>query len=65
MANSQPSGAESGALGAPETLADPDLRAVVEGWPELPEAVRAGIVAMVQAATETGCTEAQASAKRE
>ena len=44
---------------------DPDLRAVVTAWPELPEAIRVGIVAMVQAATETGCTEAQPSAKRE
>ena len=30
----------------------PDLRAVAEAWPRLPEAVRAGIVAMVQAAAE-------------
>ena len=29
---------------------DPDLAAVVEAWSELPEAVRAGIVAMVKAA---------------
>jgi hypothetical protein len=28
----------------------PDLRAVIEAWPDLPEAVRAGIVAMVRAA---------------
>jgi hypothetical protein len=28
----------------------PDLAAVVEAWPLLPEAVRAGIVAMVEAA---------------
>jgi hypothetical protein len=30
---------------------DPDLAAVVAAWPELPEVVRAGIVAMVMAAT--------------
>ena len=30
-----------------------DLRAVVEAWPELPEAVRAGIAAMVKAASCT------------
>jgi hypothetical protein len=29
---------------------DPDLAAVVDAWDRLPEAVRAGIVAMVQAA---------------
>jgi len=28
---------------------DPDLAAVVEAWPELPEAIRTGIVAMVKA----------------
>jgi hypothetical protein len=29
---------------------DPELAAVVATWPELPEAIRAGIVAMVKAA---------------
>jgi hypothetical protein len=29
---------------------DPDLAAVVEAWPDLPEALKAGIVAMVKAA---------------
>jgi hypothetical protein len=29
---------------------DPDLTAVVDAWPELPEAIRAGILAMVKAA---------------
>ena len=29
---------------------DPDLAVVVEAWPTLPEAVRAGILAMVKAA---------------
>jgi hypothetical protein len=29
---------------------DPDLAAVVEAWPELPEVLKAGIVAMVKAA---------------
>jgi hypothetical protein len=28
---------------------DPDLDAVVEAWPSLPDAIRAGIVAMVRA----------------
>ena len=31
----------------------PDLAVVVAAWPELPEAVRAGIVAMVKAASAT------------
>ena len=29
---------------------DPDLAAVVDAWPELPEAIKASIVAMVKAA---------------
>jgi hypothetical protein len=43
----------------PENSADqggeitPDLAAVVAAWPELPEALRAGIVAMVSAARRT------------
>jgi hypothetical protein len=32
--------------------ADPDLAAVVDAWPDLPEAIRAGIVAMVKAASK-------------
>jgi hypothetical protein len=31
---------------------DPELAAVVDAWDRLPEAVRAGIVAMVRAATQ-------------
>ena len=30
---------------------DPDLAAIVAAWSELPEAIRAGIVAMVKAAS--------------
>jgi hypothetical protein len=29
---------------------DPELAAVAEAWPELPEAIKAGILAMVEAA---------------
>jgi hypothetical protein len=29
---------------------DPDLSAIIDAWPALPEAVKAGIVAMVKAA---------------
>ena len=35
-----------------ETKTDPDLACLVEGWPALPEALRAGIVAMVNAASK-------------
>ncbi len=42
-------GTTSGTKPAP---IDPDLAAVVKAWPELPEAVKAGIVAMVKAASE-------------
>ncbi len=33
---------------------DPELAAVIEAWPSIPEAVRAGIVAMVKAAAKGG-----------
>ena len=36
----------------PEALRDPDLAIIVHRWDSLPEAVRAGIVAMVEAVTE-------------
>lgn len=45
-------GAESGALGAHaevEARIDASLVAVIQAWPRLPEAIRAGILAMVQA----------------
>jgi hypothetical protein len=43
-------GAKSGAL-TPETLViDPGLAALIDAWPALPEAIRAGILAMVRAA---------------
>jgi hypothetical protein len=44
--NPAPGGAKSGALAA----FDPDLAALVETWPRLPEPIRAGILAMVRAA---------------
>jgi hypothetical protein len=33
---------------------DPDLAAIVAAWSELPEAIRAGIMAMVRAASGSG-----------
>ena len=44
------SGAECGALGAREAQFDPELAAVVDAWPALPEPVKAGILAMVHGA---------------
>jgi hypothetical protein len=47
-------GTESGTLGDDSASnrqpADPDLADVVNAWPSLPEALKAGIVAMVKAA---------------
>ena len=45
---SDQSGTESGALGAQEAPLDPELAAVVDAWPALPEAIKAGILAMVE-----------------
>ena len=48
-------GAAVGAAANAETAAiDPGLQAVVAAWPGLPEALRSGIVAMVQAAGQKG-----------
>ena len=44
------SAAESGAVVADSPTSDPDLARVVEAWADLPESLRAGIVAMVGAA---------------
>jgi hypothetical protein len=34
---------------------DPNLAAVIDAWDRLPEAVRAGIVAIVEAASNSRC----------
>lgn len=44
------SGAESGALGALDGPFDADLATVIEAWPGLPDAIKAGILAMIGAA---------------
>jgi len=51
MAISDQGGAESGAPGAQLAPIDPELAAVVAAWADLPDAVRTGILAMVQAST--------------
>ena len=38
--------------GVVATTDDPDLAAIVAAWPELPEVIRAGILAMVRAASK-------------
>ena len=45
-------GAKSGALAASDAETAADLRAVVEAWPTLSNALRAGIVAIVRSAGE-------------
>jgi hypothetical protein len=42
-------GAESGALGTQGGVLDPELRAIVDAWPALPEPIKAGILAMIRA----------------
>jgi hypothetical protein len=42
--------AKSGALQAQKVPFDPDLAPVVEAWPKLPIAIKAGILAMVRVA---------------
>jgi hypothetical protein len=47
------SGAECGALEARDAPSDLDLAAVVDAWPALPDAIKAGILAMIRAACES------------
>jgi hypothetical protein len=48
--NPAPGGAKSGAPSPENAAIDPALAALIEAWPTLPEPIRAGILAMVQAA---------------
>ena len=50
-AHSSERAAQGAALGADLLLVDSDLQAIVDAWPALPEAVRAGILAMIGAVT--------------
>jgi len=43
-------GADSGAPTPSNTIIDPALAALIDAWPTLPDAIRAGILAMVRAA---------------
>jgi hypothetical protein len=46
---SQTSGAKSGALSAKSAPIDTELQNLIDAWATLPEAIRAGILAMVRA----------------
>jgi hypothetical protein len=46
-------GAESGALGTIPVKIDSELSKLMDAWPMLPDAIKAGILAMVQAASQT------------
>jgi hypothetical protein len=48
--NPAPGGAKSGALDPEKPAIDPALAAIIDAWPRLPDALRAGILAMVRAA---------------
>jgi hypothetical protein len=48
--NPAPGGAKNGALTPTNPNIDPALAALIDAWPTLPEAIRAGILAMVRAA---------------
>jgi hypothetical protein len=43
------SGAESGAVGAQSGASEPDLQQIIDAWHDLPDAVRASILAMINA----------------
>jgi hypothetical protein len=42
----------SSPLATSESPIDPDLAAIIQRWPDLPEAIKAGIVALVRAVDE-------------
>jgi len=50
IAPSETGGAESGAQPAPKAISDPALADLIDAWADLPEPVRRGILAMVEAA---------------
>jgi len=45
-----PQAAQKAALTAENPPSDPHLAALIDAWPTLPDAIRAGILAMVRAA---------------
>ena len=51
IAHSETGGAKSGAPTAPKAVSNPELTAVIDAWADLPEPVRRGVLAMVEAVT--------------
>ncbi len=51
---SEGAGADAGAVETKNAHGDPDLQAVVTAWPDLPDEVKADIVAMVKGAGVEG-----------
>ena len=45
-------GADAGAVETKPAQFSPDLQDIIDAWPALPEAIRAGILAMVKAASD-------------
>lgn len=52
-ADSNVSGAESGAVADETGPIDPDLQRIIDAWPALPDALKTGIVAMVEVAAKS------------
>ena len=50
-AHSQSSAAPGAAAGAEIAAIDPELRAIIERWPDLPDSVKAEMLATVRAAS--------------
>lgn len=48
-----PRGAESGAVDTEKAPIDPDLARLIDAWPALPKAIRAGVVALVNTAIQS------------
>ena len=49
---SDAAGAEMGAVEMKRKQIGPDLQALIDAWPTLPEAIKAGILAIVRAAIQ-------------